>query len=181
MQFHGFKGLEASTIDKELMHNHFTGRIWILLATQLLEAIHYLHKEAKVLHNDIKCNNILVAQSFSSSEESFQVVLNDFGKATKISGSKRHHLSDIEKLEHMRKYLHISPEVIGGETKQTIFSDMFSFGKVLYHVIDHGCVSSSESKRRQRLTEFAEHCTSPHYAHWPNSKRGLEFFEEFMC
>ena len=52
MQFHGFKGLEASTIDKELMHNHFTGRMWILLATQLLEAIHYLHEEAKVLHND---------------------------------------------------------------------------------------------------------------------------------
>ena len=127
VQFYGFKGLEVSSIDKELMHNHFTGRMWILLATQLLEAIHYLHEEAKVLHNDIKCN-ILVAQSFTSSEESYQVMLIDFGKAIKISESKQYHLSDIEKLEHMRKYPHISPEVLELET---IFSDMFSFVKVV--------------------------------------------------
>ena len=101
MQFHGFKGLEASTIADQLMkRNHFTSHSWL---TQLLEAINYLHEEAKILHNDIKCNNILVAQSFSASEN-YQIVLIDFGKATSISESKRYHLNSIE--AHAEVYTH---------------------------------------------------------------------------
>ena len=118
MQFHGFRGLEASTIADQLMNrNHFTSHSWLLLVTQLLEAIHYLHEEAKILHNDIQCNNILVAQSFYASEN-YQIVLIDFGKATLISESKGYHINSIE---YMQKYTHISPEVIEGETRQTDF------------------------------------------------------------
>ncbi len=117
MQFHAFEGLQASTMENELHRHRFDGRAWTLLCAQLLEAIAYLHEEANVLHNDIKVNNVLVAQSFSS-EDSYQVVLIDFGKATRMSESKRYHLSDLEKREYARRHPHISPEVIEGEMKQ---------------------------------------------------------------
>ena len=70
--------------------------------------------------------------------------------------------------------------MIEGETKQTTYSDIFSFGKVLYHVIDHGCLGSLESNKQSKLTEFAACCSSPHYTSRPSSKKGLEFLEKYI-
>ena len=180
MQFHAFKGLQASTMRNELLQRRFDGHAWILLCAQLLEAIAYLHEEVNVLHNDIKADNILVAQSLLSAEDSYQVVLIDFCKATKRSESKRYHLSDLEKREYARKYSHISPEVIEGETKQSIYSDIFSFGKVMYHVIDCGCVSDLAAVQKGKLSAFAEKCISVRYHSRPSCKKGLEFFQDLL-
>ena len=72
---------------------HLTAYMWILIVMQLLEAIHYLHEEAKVLHNDIKCNNVLVAQSLASTNEGtggncYQAVLIHLGKRLKFWKAK---------------------------------------------------------------------------------------------
>ncbi len=80
MQFHALKGY----MENELRRHRFDGRAWTLLCAQILEAIAYLHEEAKVLHNDIKANNVLVAIAFLTTADNYQVVLIDFGKATRI-------------------------------------------------------------------------------------------------
>ena len=76
MQFHAFEGLQPSTVRHELEHSHFDGHAWVLLCAQLLEALIYLHDEVHVLHNDLKVDNILVAQSVVSTKD-YQVVLID--------------------------------------------------------------------------------------------------------
>lgn len=35
----------------------------VMLCIQLMEAVRYLHDDVKVLHNDLKCNNVLVCDS----------------------------------------------------------------------------------------------------------------------
>lgn len=98
LQFHAFKELESVTLEHELRENHLSCHLWLHLCAQLLEAIKYLHEEAYILHNDIKSNNVLVAQS-NRDQCKYQVVLIDFGKATGIQESKRYHLSDVEKID----------------------------------------------------------------------------------
>ena len=59
------------------------------------------------------------------------IVLIDFGKATPLSASRRYNLSKTEKADYMVKFPHIiAPELVHGENKQSIYSDMNSVGKV---------------------------------------------------
>lgn len=62
----------------------------ITLCTQLMEAIHYLHDDVKVLHNDLKANNVLVCTEITtpSTEKGVQIIIIDFGKATSIENAK---------------------------------------------------------------------------------------------
>ena len=103
---------------------------WILVCVQLAEVLSYLNNDANILHNDIKSDNILIAKISSVSE--YQVILADFGKATQRSEGKHYHLSLIEQAEYTRKYTHLAPEVINGESRQSIYSDIISYGGVSY-------------------------------------------------
>ena len=115
---HPYLPLLIGMCTKQLRH------IWVHLCAQLLEAMKYLHEEANILHNDIKSNNVLVAQS-NGDQFHYQVVLIDFGKATSIEESKRYHLTGIEKIEIF--LIIIAPEVVEGETKQSEFSHLENF------------------------------------------------------
>ena len=156
MQFHAFEGLQPSTIRHKLQNHHFDGHAWVLLCAQLLEALTYLHEEAHVLHNDLKVDNVLVAQYVALTRENYQVVLIDFGTATRFTEAKRYNLSEFERREYICKYPHIAPEVIEGELKQSTFSDMFSFGKVLYQIMDHNCIADLPHTQQSNLSKFAD-------------------------
>ena len=143
-----------------LPHDRFSGESWLGMCTQLLEAIKYLHEEVSILHNDIKMNNILIAKSLNLSSSDlcdYQVVLIDFGKATKLSEGKRYHLSGVEQAEYMRKFPHIAPEVIEGETKQSTHSDIYSFGKVLFRLTNHGCLNGLHSFKQKNMLSNVHH------------------------
>lgn len=60
----------------------------------------------------------------------------DFGKATTLSEAKRYHLSINDQAEHTRKFVHLAPEIISGESRQSAYSDIYSVGGVLYKIID---------------------------------------------
>ena len=183
MQFHSFKELESSTMDMELPHDRFSGESWLGMCTQLLEAIKYLHEEVSILHNDIKMNNILIAKSLDLSSSDlcdYQVVLIDFGKATKLSEGKRYHLSGVEQAEYVRKFPHIAPEVIEGETKQSTHSDIYSFGKVLFRLTNHGCLNGLHSFKQKSLVTYAKQCTSPSYFSRPSARKGLDMFKTLL-
>ena len=95
---------------------------WILVCVQIMEALFYLHENAEILHDDIKADNVLVTRTPTYSD--CHIVLADFGKATPLSEAKRYFLSINDQAEYTRRYLHIAPELISGESPQSIRSDI---------------------------------------------------------
>lgn len=88
------------------------------------------------------------AASSSTKEQvcEYQIVLIDFGKATEKNNGKKY-LSFSEKLHCHLHYRHIAPEVIDGTMKQSIFSDIYSAGRIM-RIIWQG-------KRLERLDKKA--------------------------
>ena len=85
----------------------------------------------------------------------YHVVLVDFGKATKKDDSKQYNLSDAEIIEYLKKYPHIAPELIEGEIKQSVYSDVYSIGKILFRIINQGCTSSLKPCIQRELVRYA--------------------------
>lgn len=83
---------------------------------QIIEALRYLHEYAEILHNDIKCNNVLLAEADSSDGSWLPIVLIN-GKASLISENRRLRLDFVEQYEYVRKYPHIyiAPAVVEEE------------------------------------------------------------------
>ena len=96
-QFYGIDG-KAVTMHKELASPNYIGTCeqWIILCGQLMEAVKYLHSVAHCLHNDVKSDNILFANSHVANEK-YSVVLIHFNKATRTSDRKKYTLSAEEK------------------------------------------------------------------------------------
>lgn len=179
MQYHTVNGHDVSTLERELHKGQFLGSVWIILCAQLMEVMHYLHEEVGILHNDIKGDNVLLARALKPEVDClYQIVLIDFGKATKISDSKRYHLTAIEKCEYIRKYPHIPPEVIEGVCRQSKSSDIYAIGRLLYQISDSGCINSLEGYQKVKFREFAQRCRRTDFSSRPKSKECLDFFEQ---
>lgn len=179
MQFHTICGQEVSTLARELEVDRLPGTIWIILCAQLMEVLHYLHEDVGILHNDIKGDNVVLARSLSPEEDcQYQIVLIDFGKATKVTESKRYHLSDYEKGEYVRKYPHISPEVIEGDSRPHKGSDIYAAGQLLYRIFSSGCINSLDSCHKLKFEAFIEKCCSIDVVKRPKSTECLHFFEQ---
>ena len=136
----------------ELLNNSLNCELWLSLCAQLLEALTYLHEDMNILHNDIKLNNVLIVKSADCSQ--YQAVLIDFGKATLANESKRYNLNGIDRAEYICRFPHIPPEVVERETCQTIYSDMYAYGKLLFHLLNHGIFDTFNVKTT--LVSFAE-------------------------
>lgn len=146
--------------------------MWLTVCTQFLEAVDYMHGH-QVLHNDIRSenawpshtsqwhqsDNVLIAVSPSSAESAASlagprrlfdkhVVLTDFSKANTIVKSKRDTLWEPEKRVYLVKYPYIAPEVVHGECKQSVYSDMYSVVLVLQKMIDYDCFFFSPKKSK---------------------------------
>ena len=179
MQFHAYTvgSNNAATIEQRLLKDDlFKDEIknWPILCAQLFEAIAYLHNEKKILHNDIKVNNILI----TSSQNDVHIVLIDFGKATYMEHARRYSLSEFERREHVRNFPHIAPEIIKGETRQSAQGDMFSIGLVMYKLIDSNCFKGLPRTSQNKLEQFAASCRSVNYSTRPKSTDGLKIIED---
>lgn len=97
---------------------------WKNLLSGLCSGIRYLHnKAAKVLHNDIKSNNVVLdgCDLFGA-----QAVLLDFGKATNRNSPKIY-----KKPADTRKFRHLAPELGQVNGKQSNKSDVYSLGYMI--------------------------------------------------
>ncbi len=56
----------------------------------------------------------------------YNAVLIDFGKATNKESGRTLKLSDQEKMTYLVRYPHVAPEIVHGEYKQTLYSDIGS-------------------------------------------------------
>ena len=82
---------------------------WLSVCLQLFEAVDYLHVKAEVLHNDLTCSNVVLGNPTACLQQigiagKYQIVIVDFGKATKIHEAKKYRLMQIEKEEYQKKY-----------------------------------------------------------------------------
>ena len=92
LQFHGIDcqsvTLSREIHEKKVIHNPTI--IWLILLSQLIEAITYIHTDLEILHNDIKLDNVLLAEDDHDTVTTYktckyQVVLSGLCKATPIS------------------------------------------------------------------------------------------------
>ena len=116
MQFHATDG-QSRTLFQELRAKKSNSSHLIAFCAQLVEAVHYLHHEVEILHNDITTTNVVL--------DNDHIVLIDFGKATKVSEAKLYHLAEAEK---PTKYPHMVQQM------QSIYIDMYAVGLVLYNI-----------------------------------------------
>ena len=193
LQFHGFigssQGQFSLTLHREIERCQIglTSVDWITVCAQIFEAVDYLHSKVEVLHNDISTTNILLGppttylQQHSSSvgvtgAGNYQILLVDFGKATKLKYGKMFYLSTQDKLDYRKKFPHIAPEVVEGEYRQSIYSDMYAVGGVLYRLVETGRVSNKSYQ--QFLLNIAEDCRVVSYFNRISANRALLRLQE---
>ena len=182
MQFHGFNfdpsTPESITLLHELNHNRvgLNDTNWIIVIAQLLEVIKYLHTKAEILHNDISSRNIVLGNSIekgTSTTRTYQIVLVDFGKATKLTQGRMYHLNRHEKDEYQRKFPQLAPEVIEGDCRQCTHSDMYAVGGIIYQIADRKCAAY-----RKVLWHIAENCRLVNYRHRFSASVALQYLQD---
>lgn len=114
----------------------------VALLRQVAEGLVYLHVAAGVVHGDLKCSNILIADDESA-------LLADFGLSTFIESTEDATSSYIRRLhtasfaapelitdEAFSNAVQTSPSAIGAPTStkrsKTTYSDAFAFGSLVY-------------------------------------------------
>lgn len=128
----------------------FTTDNWKKILYGVISATNYLHSRS-ILHNDIKCNNIVIERTASEVNS----VLIDLGKGCFVKHAKAYRLhSNASKREHIKSYPHIAPDLISGHCKQSKESDLYSLGRVIKQVnLHHLGVPALESLSSQ-CTEY---------------------------
>ena len=108
-----------------------TVNIWKRILYDVLLAVEHLH-DNKILHNDIKNNNILIEKSPTGQ---IRGILIDLGKGCLIDDAKRYTITDdSRRRDHKRRYPHIAPDLIDGYCKQSTGSDVYSVGRVVLSI-----------------------------------------------
>ena len=128
---------------------------WLHITAQLVDALVYLHKK-KILHNDIKCDNILIAVNTGL----FSPILIDFGKASVISEARKKTLSMLEQKRYRKEHCHIAPEIVDGTQPQSVKSDIYSVGVVLGSTYAFCKYRPLKEIAKRCLRTFTERCTT---------------------
>lgn len=153
-QFYGSESLKPVTlrglVREEAEVTKLAFEDWLHIVTQLSDCLSYLHNTSKIIHNDIKGDNVVIV---CSSTTFFSPILIDFGKACFLNDAKKKILSDEEKDRYHKEHFHIAPEVIEGTCAQSILSDVYSFGVVIASIYSH--------TKYRPLKELAKHCLKP--------------------
>ena len=135
VSFHGFGNLSLT------LHSAVGGKFpdvlsdycvnWRNILLQISEGINELHNNYKVLHNDIKSDNIVLDANSSSS--AVNAVIIEFGKACDVKKGKHYRLSSCEREEYKVNHLQVAPDVRDGLCAQSTASDI-AFGRIIYMI-----------------------------------------------
>ena len=135
MSYHGFNNQTLSLHDVLHPNSDTTDLLqtftinWINLLQQITAGLNCLHSNYKILHNDIKFDNIVLAPG--STPVHLKAVIIDFNKACKTGKGKYYRLSDAEKEKYKKDHQHIAPDLRDGHCQQSIESDIYSLGKII--------------------------------------------------
>ncbi|XP_030828120.1 probable serine/threonine-protein kinase DDB_G0280461 [Strongylocentrotus purpuratus] len=122
---------------------------WIDIAFDIIQGLASLH-DKRLLHNDLKKNNILLQRS----GERWRAYIIDFGHGSTVTMPLKFPTFSLEEeREYMEGllYHHLAPEIVRDQQPTSVYSDIYSLGKVL---LDIGRVSGDRDLRL-----VAEMCT----------------------
>lgn len=100
---------------------------WAVVLKQISCGLEQCHSRYGILHNDLKCDNIVLTSTIASQEQSsnpIRPVIIDFGKACEISKGKVYNLSPSEKEHYIAHHPHIAPDQRDGLCSQSTSSDI---------------------------------------------------------
>ena len=187
MQYHGIDG-RCVTLQKELSQKKIfpsgSYQSWLVMMSELAEAIRYLHEDVNIIHNDIKADNVVLSNSFTRqalhSKFNFQIVLVDFGKATTKDKGHLYKLSFHEREQYRIRYHHLAPEVIEGTMKQCVVSDVYSLGKLFGRIVHGACLVGLQSDSFERVNHLTKSCSSVKKNERPTARKICDVFEQLL-
>ena len=106
----------------------------------------------------------------------YEIVLVDFGKATRLKNRQRLFLSTKDKLDYQKKFPQVAPEVINGDYRQSTYSDMYAVGGVLYQLVE--CSHISDKSYQKFLLNIAENCRLANYFKRTSASQALLWLQE---
>ena len=144
---------------------------WINILNQITTGLHYMHNICKVIHNDIKSDNICLTSSLTT-KLSVRAVIIDFGKACDASKGKTYKLSESQKEQYRKDHPHIAPDLRDGACQQSALSDVFGLGRMVK------LVNSVPQLQREDLEELSNKCMYYHVHSRPRVSDILQHFNE---
>jgi serine/threonine protein kinase len=142
MQFYGIEGKSLSlhsVCKSEKLQNIMNQSQWNTIIKCIAKAIEHIHA-CGYIHNDIKTDNVVL---YKSGDTTFIPVVVDFGKSCKREEGITKRMSLEEQSEYRKKYKHIAPEIVDGSHKQSMYSDIYSFGYLVYNIYTYLCKDSA--------------------------------------
>ena len=127
----------------------------------ILKGLEFMHNK-KILHNDIKCDNIVLSDNVPCDAPPHQTiwpVIIDFNKATPFSSTKMYTLSKEWRIKYKAKYTQLAPDLIDGCVRQSPSTDVYSFGALMKKALSYSS-AFKESAMRSKLWKLANDCTA---------------------
>lgn len=100
---------------------------WKDILQQIVACIEELHSRYKVLHNDLKSDNVILTTTLNNT---VKPVIIDFGKACEIFKGRSYRLTFEERKQYKINHPQIAPDLRDGLCKQSEASDIYSFGRI---------------------------------------------------
>ena len=141
---------------------------WHDLLRQVACGLECLHNKYKIIHNDLKGDNVVL--SSSPVLPKVKPVIIDFGKACETTKGKTYKLTEKEKKKYESVHSHIAPDLRDGLCAQSTLSDVYSFGRLLNKVV------KSYFPEHTGLHDLSTKCMEYNSALRPNSLIILNFF-----
>ncbi len=105
---------------------------WKCIIQHIVEGMEQLHMKYKIIHNDLKSDNIVISPSGVG--DFFRAVIIDFGKACATTCGKFYSLSVKDREQYKHDHPQIAPDLRDGCCKQTEASDIYSFGRTICRI-----------------------------------------------
>ena len=152
MSFHAFCGADVSVNIRDALHaleppqpeREISSSDWKQVLLGCVSALEYLRIK-KVLHNDIKSDNILI-ERMAPDYSIIRAVVVDFNEACHVEDALLYKLSTSEKITYAEHHPQVAPEVRNGTHKQSYASDVYSMGRIIdkvnIQVIKHSDITT---------------------------------------
>ena len=146
-KFHGMKQ-KSYTLYALIKKKKLDKPTWLIILKNLVDALDRTHS-CGILRNDLKCNNVVLEYR----DQQWNPVSIDFGKARYISDPKPVLSMNAEKQKDYRqKFPHIAPEIVDSSNRQSIYSDIYSMGKIILAVLDLLSTATAKSIKVAKST-----------------------------